>query len=185
MPQWEGRIRELVAENPEGSEEDITWLLNEEMAVKAGKLLLPVFEESKGKKGRISIQTNAKYYRNWKLMADQAAHFDTLAPNMQVKMPALPAAGIKAVEEATARGVSINATVSFTVPQAVAVAEAVQRGLERRRAAGEDTSMMSPICTIMVGRLDDWLKVVMNKENVITDPGLFRVGRSGCIQEGV
>jgi transaldolase len=170
MPQWEGRIRELIAENPEGSEEDITWLLNEEMAVKAGKLLLPVFEESKGKKGRISIQTNAKYYRNWKLMADQAAHFDTLAPNMQVKMPAT-AAGIKAVEEATARGVSINATVSFTVPQAVAVAEAVQRGLERRRAAGEDTSTMSPICTIMVGRLDDWLKVVMNKEKVTIDPG--------------
>ena len=39
-------------------------------------------------------------------------------------MPATQA-GIKAYEEATYHGVSINATVSFTVPQALAVAEAV------------------------------------------------------------
>ncbi len=30
---------------------------------------------------------------------------------------------------------------------------------------------MGPVCTIMVGRLDDWLKVVMDKQNIITDPG--------------
>jgi len=30
---------------------------------------------------------------------------------------------------------------------------------------------MGPVCTIMVGRLDDWLKVVMEKENLSTDPG--------------
>lgn len=32
---------------------------------------------------------------------------------------------------------------------------------------------MSPVCTIMVGRLDDWLKVVCENENVITDPGIL------------
>ena len=30
---------------------------------------------------------------------------------------------------------------------------------------------MGPVCTIMVGRLDDWLKVVMEKEGVSVDPG--------------
>jgi transaldolase len=30
---------------------------------------------------------------------------------------------------------------------------------------------MGPVCTIMVGRLDDWLKVVMEKRNIVTDPG--------------
>ncbi len=30
---------------------------------------------------------------------------------------------------------------------------------------------MGPVCTIMVGRLDDWLKVVMDKEGIATDPG--------------
>jgi transaldolase len=30
---------------------------------------------------------------------------------------------------------------------------------------------MGPVCTIMVGRLDDWLKVVAAKKGVITNPG--------------
>ncbi|MFA5570585.1 MAG: transaldolase family protein [Sphaerochaetaceae bacterium] len=170
MHLWEDRIRQLVKDNPVATEEDIAWALNEEMAVEAGKLLLPIFEKEKGKKGRISIQTNAMYYRDWKKMADQAVHFGALAPNMQVKMP-VTAAGIKAFEEATYQGVSINATVSFTVAQAVQVAEAVQRGLDRRKAEGKDTSTMSPVCTIMVGRLDDWLRVNMNKHKVAVDPG--------------
>jgi transaldolase len=80
-------------------------------------------------------------------------------------------AGMPAIEEATYRGVSINATVSFTLPQAIAVAEAVERGLKRREAEGKDISTMGPVCTLMVGRLDDWLKVVYNKQQLCIDPG--------------
>jgi transaldolase len=170
MHLWKDRILELISEYPSDSYEDITWRLNEEMAVEAGKLLLPIFEKTGGKKGRISIQTNAKFYRDWEKMVEQAVHFSGLAPNIHVKIPAT-AAGVKAVEEATARGVSINATVSFTVAQALAIAEAVERGLERRRKNGEDVSTMSPSCTIMVGRLDDWVKVSGAKAGTITDPG--------------
>jgi transaldolase len=57
------------------------------------------------------------------------------------------------------------------VPQCIAVAEAVERGLKRREAEGKDISTMGPVCTIMVGRTDDWLKVVANKDGIITDPG--------------
>jgi len=88
---------------------------------------------------------------------------------MQVKFPAT-AAGMVAIEKATARGVSINATVSFTVPQAIAAAEAVERGLARRVAAGEETSTMSPIVTIMIGRLDDWMKVLVERDNLAVHP---------------
>jgi transaldolase len=80
-------------------------------------------------------------------------------------------AGIVAMEEATYRGVSINATASFTLPQAVAAAEAVERGLKRREAEGLEISTMGPVCTIMVGRLDDWLKVLMEKQKLSVDPG--------------
>ncbi len=65
-------------------------------------------------------------------MVEQAVKINSLAPNMQVKIPA-SAAGVEAMEEATYRGISINATVSFTVAQAVAVAEAVERGLNAVR----------------------------------------------------
>jgi transaldolase len=89
---------------------------------------------------------------------------------MIVKIP-VTNAGVAAIEEATARGVSINATVCFSLPQCIAVAEAIERGLRTREQEGLDIASMGPVCTIMVGRVDDWLKVVMDKQNVITDPG--------------
>jgi transaldolase len=170
MHLWQGRIKELIKEMPTASEVEISWKLIEEMAVKGADVLKPVFEETKGKKGRISIQTNAQLYRDTEAMVAQAVQFSKLADNMMVKMPAT-AAGIKAFEEATYQGVNINATVSFTVPQAVAVGEAVERGLKRREAEGKDISFLTPVCTIMVGRLDDWLKIIAGKEGIITNPG--------------
>jgi transaldolase len=89
---------------------------------------------------------------------------------MIVKIP-VTKAGITAIEETTYQGVSINATICYTLPQCLAVAEAVERGLKRREAEGKDISSMGPVCTIMVGRLDDWLKVVADRNNIITDPG--------------
>jgi transaldolase len=169
LDQWEPSIKKLIVDNPTATEDEIAWRLTEVMSIKAAQLLLPVFEREKGKQGRLSIQTNPQYFRNARLMMEQAVHFDSMAPNIIVKIP-VTEAGVEAIEEATFRGVSINATVSFSVPQAIAVAEAVERGLKRRREAGEDVSRMGPVCTIMVGRLDDWLKEVANKEGLVTDP---------------
>ncbi len=165
---WEGRIRDLITEMPTATEDDIAWKLIDEMAVKAAKLLEPTFKATNGKKGRLSMQTNAKFYRDADAMVKQALHFAEVIPNLNVKMP-VTEAGVKAIEEATYYGVSVNATVSFTAPQAIAVAEAVERGLTRREADGHDISTMAPVCTIMVGRTDDWLKVIANKENIITN----------------
>jgi len=167
---WEDRIYELIRENPTGTEDEITWKLIEEMAVKGAGLLRPIFDRENGKRGRLSIQTNPKYYRDAERITKQAVHFHSLAPNMQVKIP-VTHVGIRAIEEATFQGVNINATVSFTVPQSLAVAEAVERGLRRREAEGADVSGMSPVCTIMVGRLDDWLRVVSARDEIITEPG--------------
>jgi transaldolase len=33
---------------------------------------------------------------------------------------------------------------------------------------------MGPVCTIMVGRIDDWLKAVAEKENITLDPGYLK-----------
>ena len=55
---------------------------------------------------------------------------------MIVKIP-VTQAGIPAIEEATYRGISVNATVCFSLPQCIAVAEAVERGLKRRERRGQ------------------------------------------------
>ena len=169
---WKERIPQIVKEMPTASEEQIGWRVVEEMSQNASKLLLPVFERDNGKNGRLSIQTNPKYYRDQKAILEQTERFNSLAPNMIVKIPAT-AAGIVAIEEATYRGISINATVSFSLPQAIAVAEAFERGLTRREKEKKDISTMGSVCTLMVGRLDDWLKVVAEKRGIIANPWVF------------
>ena len=170
MAVWKPRIAELVRATPQATEDEIAWKVVEEISAGAARLLLPVFEREKGRNGRLSIQTDPRNYRNSGAMLLQALHFSRLAPNMIVKIAATHA-GMAAIEEATYRGVSINATVSFTLPQAIAVAEAVERGLCRRESEGGDISTMGPVCTLMVGRLDDWLKVLHDKHNLSVDPG--------------
>lgn len=170
MHLWEERIGQIIRGNPTATEDAIAWQLIEEMAVKGAELLKPAFDREGGKKGRISIQTNPKYHCDTDSMVEQAVYFHGLAPNMQVKIP-VTKAGVAAIEEVTYRGVNINATVSFTVPQAVVVADAVERGLKRREAEGKDVDGMSPVCTVMVGRIDDWLRTVASRDGVITEPG--------------
>jgi transaldolase len=169
---WKERIQALAKEFPTATEDEIAWHVVREMSANAAALLKPIFDQQNGKNGRLSIQTDPRLYRDSDAIVKQAIDFDRLAPNMIVKVP-VTRAGIPAIEEATYRGVSINATVCFTLPQCIAVAEAVERGLVHREKEGLPIDAMGPVCTIMGGRLDDWLKVVAEKENISVDPGYF------------
>jgi transaldolase len=166
---WTARVRELAAEEPALSERDLAWGIVAEMSVRAAPLLLPAFEASGGRAGRLSIQTDPTLFRDAPAMVTQAFGFSGLTANVIVKFPATRA-GVAAMEEATYRGISVNATVSFSVAQAVAAAEAVQRGMERRAAEGLDTDRMGPVITIMMGRIEDWLRVYVEREGLILDP---------------
>ncbi|MFH1469877.1 MAG: transaldolase family protein [Pseudomonadota bacterium] len=172
LPLWRGRIQARIAGEACASEHAIAWWLVEEMAKAGAALLLPIFERERGLKGRLSAQTDPTLFRDAAGLAAHAVHLSGLAPNMQVKIP-VTAAGVRAIEEATFQGVSVNATVCFTVPQALAVGAAVERGLARRAEAGLDSSTMSPVCTIMVGRMDDWLKVLRTRDGLVCEPGLL------------
>ena len=166
---WLPRVRELARAHPTWTEVEITWALVEEMAARGAAILRPVFDREHGLMGRLSVQTNPANYPDPARMVEQAVRFHGLAPNIQVKFP-VTAAGLIAIEEATAQGVNINGTVSFTVPQVIAVAEAVERGLDRRAAAGADIASMSPIATMMIGRLDDWMKVIVERDGLAVHP---------------
>jgi transaldolase len=172
LPRWQRRIRAYADEHPAASESEIGWAMVKELSVEAAALLTDAFAEHRGRNGRLSVQTDPRLYRDSAALVAQAVEFDALAPNVIVKIPATEV-GIRAMEEATYRGVSINATVSFTVPQAVAVAEAIERGLQRREAEGLDVGAMGPVCTIMVGRLDDWMKAFAARDGITVDPGVL------------
>ena len=169
LPRWTARMRELADQQPHATESDIGWKIVEEVSLEAAGMLRPAFNHYGGINGRISMQTDPRHHRDAKALADQAEHFASLADNVIVKIPAT-ATGLVAIEDAVSRGVSINVTVSFSVPQALATAEAIERGLSAREAAGHDVSRMGNVVTIMVGRLDDWLKEVVARENIDIDP---------------
>ena len=172
MHLWKDRILELIRSMPNATEHDVAWKLVDEMSVRSAELLRPIFDAHNGKNGRLSVQTDPRFYRDTDAIVRQAEHFSRLAPNIIVKIP-VTAAGIPAIEEATYRGISINATVCFSLPQCVEVAEAFERGLERRARDGNDVSTMGSVCTIMVGRLDDWLKMYADKHDISVDPGVL------------
>ncbi len=161
---WESMLSDL-AEDPYADEISVAWSLIEALTKKGAEQLYPVFEKHDGKAGRLSIQTNAQNYRQADVLVEQGLRFDKLAKNIQVKVPAT-AAGITAIEELTAQGISINATVCFSVSQAIAVAEAVERGLQR----AENPTAMTPVCTIMVGRVDDWVQAYLSKKKIALEP---------------
>jgi len=172
QPYWADRIRSYASTHPTATDDQIGWEMVKELSVSAARLLEPAFDKYNGRNGRLSIQTDPRLHRDAKALADQAFEFSQLAKNIIVKIP-VTSEGVDAFEEATYRGVSINATVSFTVAQALAVAEAVERGLKRREAEGLDISTMGPVCTIMVGRTDDWVKLVAEREGAAIDPSAF------------
>jgi transaldolase len=163
MGQWKDRIRALIQERPTATEDEIAWQVVREVSAQGAALLRPIFDAHGGKNGRLSIQTDPRLFRDSRAIVEQAVEFSAIAP--------VTRAGIPAIEEATYRGISINATVCFSLPQCVAVAEAVERGLKRREREGKDVVSMGPVCTIMVGRLDDWLKLLVEKDNIAVDPG--------------
>ena len=169
LSRWQGRIAQIADERPTATESQIGWQVVEEVSIEAAKYLESAFDEHDGRNGRLSMQTDPRLHRDPAALADQAEHFSSLAPNIIVKIPATKV-GIEAIEEATYRGVSINVTVSFTVPQAVEAGAAIQRGLDRRKAENKETASMGPVVTIMVGRLDDWMKTVVERDGIDIDP---------------
>jgi transaldolase len=166
---WGTRVRELAAERPTATEVDLAWAIVEEMSIEGARLLQPIFERNGGRQGRLSMQTNPTFWRSPEAMLAQGVGFTTVAPNIIVKFPATRT-GIAVMEEATYRGVSVNCTVSFSVAQALAAAAAVERGLERRDREGLPTGDMGPVITIMVGRVEDWLRVLVDRDGIVVHP---------------
>jgi transaldolase len=166
---WRERVRSLAAEHPTATEVDLAWLVVEEMSIRGAKLLEPAFEAHAGRQGRLSMQTDPTFHRSSDRMLAQGVHFDGLAANIIVKFPATTA-GIAAMEEATYRGVNVNTTVCFSVAQAIEAAEAIERGLRRRDAESLDVERMGPVVTIMMGRIEDWLRVQIERDGIVVDP---------------
>ncbi len=167
---WNPVLDAIIRANETASEDEIAWLLIEEIGRQAAGILEPVHQKTHGLKGYLSMQVSPKFHNHPGRMIEHGTALAALAPNIAIKVPST-AAGVQAAEELVAKGINVNATVSFTVSQAVTVGEAFERGLDRARASGADMTRLHPYMTLMVGRLDDLLQRVMARDQIAVDPG--------------
>jgi transaldolase len=149
----------------------------------AGKLM-PEFEASQGRSGLVCAQVNPLRAGDREYMLPMAQRFHDWAPNIAVKLPAT-SAGLDVLEECVAGGIAVTATVSFTVPQAVAIAERHRAGTVRAREKGIAPGKCFAV--IMIGRLDDYLREVAHDtraaatESDIRQAGLAATKRAYAI----
>jgi transaldolase len=116
--------------------------------------LSPQYTASGGECGYVCGQVNPTLAYDAEAMVVMARRFSQWAPNVSVKLP-VTAAGLAALETCVSEGICVTGTVSFTVPQVMAIAQAHHRGLQKAQKAGRKGGRCFAV--IMIGRLDDYL----------------------------
>lgn len=141
------------------------------VATEVATRLESVYDSTSGLDGYVCAQVNPLLADDADAMIAQAREFDSWAPNVIVKLP-VTMAGLVALEACVSEGISIVATVSFSLPQALAIGEAHRRGSRNAREAGRTPGGCYAV--IMLGRLDDHLKRVARgvSEQAINQAGI-------------
>jgi transaldolase len=118
-------------------------------------ILNPVFEATGGVDGRVSIEVSPAVANDSASTLTEARHLRALVdrPNLFVKIPATPA-GVTAIADATAEGISVNVTLIFGLERYRQVIDAYLTGLERARAAGHDLASIHSVASFFVSRVD-------------------------------
>ncbi|GGM58404.1 transaldolase [Thermopolyspora flexuosa] len=118
-------------------------------------VLMPVYRESGGKDGRVSIEVDPRLARDTERTVAEARALWWLVdrPNLLIKIPAT-VEGLPAITRCLAEGISVNVTLIFSIERYRAVIEAWLDGLEQARAAGRDLSTIESVASFFVSRVD-------------------------------
>ena len=121
----------------------------------AADVLRPVYDETQGRDGYISLECSPYLANDTEATVGEALRLWAAVdrPNLMVKVPATPA-GIPAIRRLTAHGLNINITLLFSVSVYDQVADAYISGLEDLKQAGGDVSKIGSVASIFVSRID-------------------------------
>lgn len=118
-------------------------------------IFMPVYEESGGLDGYISIEVPPTIANDTeKTIAEAHRYYKEIGrPNVMIKIPGTTA-GLPAVEEVIADGINVNVTLLFSVQSYINTAWAYIRGLEKRVEKGEDISKIASVASFFLSRID-------------------------------
>lgn len=131
------------------------WALMQRDVVEAADLFRPMYEESGGAHGLVSIEIDpAKAFDTEETVAEALLLYRQLdRPNIMVKVPGTEA-GLAAVTRLITEGVNVNVTLLFSVERYGAVIDAFLEGLRWRAQAGNDLSAVASVASFFVSRVD-------------------------------
>lgn len=151
---WAGWIRDYVRQHANASVEEVFWALYKEIVRLGARAMQPLFEKTGYLYGYISGQVDPRNFFDGESMLRMALEVRSQGPNVMIKIPGTKV-GVSVLRELTARGIPTNCTSGYTVPQFVAVAEAVQAGLLEARAKGVDLTHWRSVVTYMSARWEN------------------------------
>ncbi|GGZ30234.1 transaldolase family protein [Streptomyces nitrosporeus] len=148
---WRGDIQELIRYQVNPGIESTFALVYEEALRRAAREMLPMWHATDGKSGWVSGQLDPRHVLDADRMLEQALRIARISPNLMVKVPGTEQ-GYRVVRQLVARGISVNSTLSYTVPQFSACVRAVEAGLAEARSQGIGTGRWRAVFTHMIGR---------------------------------
>ncbi|MFF7634387.1 transaldolase [Kitasatospora sp. NPDC008050] len=121
----------------------------------AADVLRPVYDASNGRDGRVSIEVDPRLAHQTAPTVAEAKQLWWLVdrPNVFIKIPATKA-GLPAITEVIAKGISVNVTLIFSLERYKAVIDAYLTGLEQAKAKGIDLSSIESVASFFVSRVD-------------------------------
>ncbi len=131
----------------------------EQLAVRdiqdAADLLWPVYQQSNGRDGYVSLEVSP-YLANdtERTLADaRRLHERVSRQNVMIKVPATPA-GVPAIRQLISDGISVNVTLLFSRRMYEEVANAYIEGLEELAERGGDPRPVASVASFFISRID-------------------------------
>jgi transaldolase len=127
-------------------------------------VLRPVYDASNGIDGRVSIEVDPRIAHETERTIAEARALWWLVdrPNLFIKIPATKA-GLPAIAQCLAEGISINVTLIFSLERYGEVMDAFLDGMERARVAGHDLSRLTSVASFFVSRVDSEIDARLEK----------------------
>jgi transaldolase len=151
---YDGQIRR-AGESGVTNPQEIFFELALDDVRRGADILRAVYELSDGRDGFVSFECTPDLADDAEATVAQALELRNRldVPNVLIKIPATDA-GIIAIEELTARGVSVNVTLLFSVERYEQAMRAYWDGLDRLGSAGESLAEVSSVASFFVSRVD-------------------------------
>jgi transaldolase len=141
--------------NKENDPKQMFWEVAKRDIQDACDIFMPVYEETGGEDGFVSLEVQPEIAHDIQATIDEAARLHEMVdrPNLFVKIPAT-LQGVVAIEEMISRGKSINVTLIFSLERYREVARAYIRGIQRLVENGGDPSGVRSVASFFVSRID-------------------------------